>query len=268
MNDLQVLRETAVLDKPFKIYGDEENPVFLAKDVAEWIGHSDVSMMVKGIDEDEKLIQALFVSGQRRDSLFLTVNGMYEVLFQSRLPLAKEFKKQVKAVLEEIRKTGSYGINLTNPPTDARLREVNKAVRMGVLSAKEGKAVLLTPALIPTINSRYQVRRDHLLVQTPALSVIPPLDTFLSLPDFAGWREKLENMDGCFERFGVRLIQNRAGSYELAIDHNHKALLKLAGKDYKAKLRTDPAYIETRQVYIARCQVSAMMFDWEKVRCR
>ena len=75
-------------------------------------------------------------------------------------------------------------------------------------------------------------------------------------------------MDGCFERMVVRLIQNRAGSYELAIDHNHRALLKLAGKDYKAKLRTDPAYIETRQVYIARCQVSAMMFDWEKVRCR
>lgn len=264
MKELQVLRETVVLDKPFKIYGDEENPVFLAKDVAEWIGHSDVSMMVKGIDEDEKLVQALFVSGQRRDSLFLTVNGMYEVLFQSRLPLAKEFKKQVKAVLEEIRKTGSYGILLTNPPSDTRLREVNKAVRMGVLSAKEGKSVLLTPAAISDRLS-VQVREKRVSpVQTATLPAIPALDTFLSLPDFSGWREKLDENMVCFERIGVKLIR-RGTRKELAIDHNHKILLRAAGRDYKARLKTDPRYIETRQVYIAHEQVSALIFDWNEI---
>lgn len=267
MNDLQVLRETVVLNKPFKIYGDEENPVFLAKDVAEWIGHQDVSTMIRGVDEDEIILRSIsgVLSAGNPNKTFLTVNGMYEVLFQSRLPLAKEFKKQVKAVLEEIRKTGSYGINLTNPPTDARLREVNKAVRMGVLSAKEGKAVLLTPALIPTINSRYQARRDHLLVQNPTLPAIPSLDAFLSLPDFAGWRDKLDDNPGCFERMGVKLIR-RGVREELAIDHNHKILLRAAGRDYKARLKTDPRYIETRQVYIAHEQVSALIFDWKKLR--
>lgn len=108
MRNLEVIEKRDVLGKEFKIYGDFENPLFLAKDVAEWIEHSDVSMLLKGIDEDEKLIQTLFVSGQNRDMWFLTEDGLYEVLMLSRKPIAKEFKKQVKLILKEIRKTGGY----------------------------------------------------------------------------------------------------------------------------------------------------------------
>ena len=108
MNELQIIEEREVLGREFRIYGDFENPLFLAKDVAEWIEHSDVSTMLKGIDENEKLIQTIFVSGQNRDMWFLTEDGLYEVLMLSRKPIAKEFKKQVKEILKTIRKTGSY----------------------------------------------------------------------------------------------------------------------------------------------------------------
>ena len=52
------LEEREVLGKEFRIYGDKENPLFLAKDVATWIyyGISNVSKMVKNIDEEEKII--------------------------------------------------------------------------------------------------------------------------------------------------------------------------------------------------------------------
>lgn len=108
MKELQVIYNQEVLGKDFNIYGTVEEPLFLAKDVANWIEHSDVSMMLRKVDEDEKLIQTLFVSGQNRNMWFLTENGLYEVLFQSRKPIAKQFKKQVKAILKEIRKTGGY----------------------------------------------------------------------------------------------------------------------------------------------------------------
>lgn len=39
---------------------------------------------------------------------FLTEDGLYEVLMQSRKPKAKEFKKEVKKILKSIRKTGGY----------------------------------------------------------------------------------------------------------------------------------------------------------------
>ena len=64
---INVIDEREVLGKEFRIYGDFDNPLFLAKDVANWIEHSKASMMLEGIDEDEKLRETIFTSGQRRE---------------------------------------------------------------------------------------------------------------------------------------------------------------------------------------------------------
>lgn len=39
MNSLTVIEERKVLGKDFKVYGTIENPLVLAKDVAEWIDY-------------------------------------------------------------------------------------------------------------------------------------------------------------------------------------------------------------------------------------
>ena len=48
---------------------------------------------------------------------FLTEEGLYEVLMQSRKPIAKEFKKKVKEILKDVRKYGMYATDelLDNP---------------------------------------------------------------------------------------------------------------------------------------------------------
>lgn len=97
-----------MLGKQFAIYGDYDNPLFLAKDVAQWIEHSDVSTMLRKIDEDEKETNIVCTLGGKQEAWFLTEDGLLEVLMQSRKPIAKEFKKQVKAILKAIRKTGHY----------------------------------------------------------------------------------------------------------------------------------------------------------------
>lgn len=108
MNDLQVIYNQEVLGQEFKIYGTKEEPLFLAKDVANWIEHNKPNEMIKNVDEDEKLKAIITHSGQGREMWFLTENGLYEVLMQSRKPIAKQFKKQVKQILKQIRKTGGY----------------------------------------------------------------------------------------------------------------------------------------------------------------
>ena len=110
MKTLAVIQKQEILGKSLTLYGDFDNPLFLAKEVAEWIEHSDVSTMIRNIDDDEKLIQTLFVSGQNREMWFLTEDGVYEVLMQSRKPIAKQFKKEVKTVLKSIRKHGYYSV--------------------------------------------------------------------------------------------------------------------------------------------------------------
>lgn len=67
--------------------------------MAEWIEHSKVSMMLQSIDEDEKVkVNNVYFENRAggNGTWFLTENGLYEVLMQSRKPIAKAFKKEVK----------------------------------------------------------------------------------------------------------------------------------------------------------------------------
>lgn len=106
--ELKVINEQEVLGKRFRVYGTLENPLFLAKDVAKWIEIKNVSQMLNRVDEDEKLVYTIYISGQNRECLFLTEDGLYETLMQSRQPIAKQFKKEVKRILKSIRLSGGY----------------------------------------------------------------------------------------------------------------------------------------------------------------
>lgn len=107
-NQIEVLKQTELCGQQFKLYGSPEEPLFLAKDVATIINHSDVSMMMRSIDEEEKVTNIVCTPGGNQQMLFLTEDGLYEVLMQSRKPVAKQFKKGVKTILKEIRKKGGY----------------------------------------------------------------------------------------------------------------------------------------------------------------
>ena len=105
MNEVKVLEnEVTLMGKTFNVYGTVEEPLFRAKDVADWIEHSNVSAMVQSVDEDEKVISRTKDSLDRENTAtFLTENGVYEVLMLSRKPVAKEFKKEVKKMLHALR---------------------------------------------------------------------------------------------------------------------------------------------------------------------
>ena len=107
-NELQVIDERELFGKEFRIYGTAENPLFLAKDVATMIEERDGYTVSRKVDEEEKLVHTLCVGGQNRQATFLTEDGLYEVLMQSRKPIAKQFKKEVKTILKTIRKHGAY----------------------------------------------------------------------------------------------------------------------------------------------------------------
>lgn len=118
---LSLLREESFLEKTVRVFGTPDEPLFLARDVAEWIDYSKrpdgtykVSVMLNPLDDDEKV--KITTPTTNKDGVlqsnteywFLTENGLYEVLMLSRKPKAKEFKKKVKEILKTIRKTGGY----------------------------------------------------------------------------------------------------------------------------------------------------------------
>lgn len=113
MDNVIILREQEILGKQFRVYGTIDEPLFVANDVADWIEHSNVTEMLKSVDDDEKLTSTIFRSGQNRQVNMLTENGLYEVLMLSRKPIAKKFKTEVKKILRSIRKTGGYQVPAT-----------------------------------------------------------------------------------------------------------------------------------------------------------
>lgn len=147
-SEVNLISTSNFLGREINVYGSVEKPLFLAKDVAEWIEHSDVSTMVRTVDEDEKLTQTLFVSGQRRECNFLTEDGLYEVLMQSRKPIAKDFKKGIKGILKAIRKHGIYATDnvidqiLNNPDFGIELLTKLKEERSARIESEKRVAVL------------------------------------------------------------------------------------------------------------------------------
>lgn len=114
-------------DKRIRVFGTPEDPLFLARDVAEWIDYSKrpdgsykMDVFLRTVESEEKfkyLVPAYNKGGVLRPNTeywFLTEDGLYEVLMQSRKPKAKEFKKEVKKILKSIRKTGGYVVGQEN----------------------------------------------------------------------------------------------------------------------------------------------------------
>ena len=86
-------------------------PWFVAKDVCEVLELSDVNKAVSKLDEDEKLIRKLFVSGQNRDMIIVNESGLYTLIMRSNKPEARRFRKWVTSeVLPSIRATGQYAM--------------------------------------------------------------------------------------------------------------------------------------------------------------
>lgn len=119
-NNICVINEQEVLGKQFRVYGSVDEPLFLAKDVAMWIEHTNVSSMVDMVDENEKVVlepSKDCLAGDFQANTFytfLTEDGLYEVLMLSRKPIAKQFKSKVKEILKTLRKTGAYSVTKTN----------------------------------------------------------------------------------------------------------------------------------------------------------
>lgn len=134
---LQVINEQEVLGKQFRIYGTVQEPLFLAQDVAIWIDNKNVSQMLKVVDDDEKALYTMYrVDGSTHKAWYLTEYGLYEVLMQSRKPIAKQFKKEVKGILKQIRLTGGY-IPVSAEDTDEMIEQRAKEIASKTVAIKD-----------------------------------------------------------------------------------------------------------------------------------
>lgn len=148
---LTLLEEQRFLHKTIRVFGTVNNPLFLARDVAEWIEHKDVTSMLRSVDEDEKVkielkstLRSLSGGSLQANTTysFLTEDGLYEVLMLSRKPQAKPFKKKVKEILKSIRKNGAY-IRNQESMTPEQLVAAGLIAAQKIIESKEKEIALL-----------------------------------------------------------------------------------------------------------------------------
>ncbi|OAA91465.1 BRO family protein [Clostridium ljungdahlii] len=110
-------------------------PWFVAKDVADILGYSQTQAMLKRLDEEDFMSSKL--DGMNMLSTIINESGLYSAILGSKKPEAKKFKRWVTAeVLPTIRKNGMY-------ITDKLLDDTDFLVKTVARLAEERKARLL-----------------------------------------------------------------------------------------------------------------------------
>lgn len=137
-NSIQVLKQTELCGRQFTVYGTAETPMFLAREIAECIDYdkSSLNKLVASVDDDEKVRNIVPTPGGNQQVWMLTEGGLYEVLMQSRKPIAKQFKKGVKQILHEVRTTGGY-ISTTQNDTPEEIMARALTIAQATLAKRE-----------------------------------------------------------------------------------------------------------------------------------
>lgn len=145
-----------------------EEPWFVAKDVCDILGHSNVSMALDRLDDDER---SKFNLGRQGETNIVNEAGLYVLVLGSRKPEAHEFKRWVThEVLPQIRRTGGY---IPTSDADDDMTILAKAVMIGQRTMEEQKQRI----------AAQQSRIDELQPKASAW------DNFVDIPDALSVRD-------------------------------------------------------------------------------
>ena len=111
-------------------------PWFIAKDVCDILGHSNVSMALDRLDDDER---SKFNLGRQGETNIVNEAGLYVLVLGSRKPEAHEFKRWVThEVLPSIRKHGAY---MTQQTLDKALTSPDFLIQLATKLKEEQEKV-------------------------------------------------------------------------------------------------------------------------------
>lgn len=108
-------------NKPIRVELVDGEPWFVAKDVCDALGIENNRNATARLDDDEKGASIVRTPSGEQSMTTVNESGLYNLIFQSRKPEAKKFRKWVTGeVLPSIRKTGRYESS-TEPQSTRKL---------------------------------------------------------------------------------------------------------------------------------------------------
>jgi prophage antirepressor-like protein len=125
-----------------RVLGTPEQPWFVAKDVCDILGIQNVAdTIAKTLDSDEAGVETIYIrsgeSGKNRQVSIVSESGLYALIFQSRKPEAKRFRKWVTSeVLPQLRRQGFYLMTGGEPPAMAEVHALTYRLEAAKLRAE------------------------------------------------------------------------------------------------------------------------------------
>lgn len=105
-------------------------PWFVAKDVCAALGIVRVDSALRKLDDDEKGTHTVSTLGGAQVVSIVSESGLYGLIFQSRKPSARAFRKWItREVLPSIRQHGGYILSQEHL-AEEKLAEVTEAIRV------------------------------------------------------------------------------------------------------------------------------------------
>ncbi len=126
-------------------------PWFSSADAGKILQLSNIRASVALLDDDEKGVNTIDTPGGKQEISIVSESGLYALIFKSRRPEAKKFRRWVTSeVLPAIRKTGSYSATLT----PAEQLQIRKAI-----SARAKKSAVAYQTIYHALYARFQVAK-------------------------------------------------------------------------------------------------------------
>lgn len=104
---MEIVGTITFMKHSLPVYASLESPLFKASDIATLIDYSEGNTwkMLELCEIDEKLNLPMVVAGQKRSVSFVTETGLYNVLSQSRKPIARAWRRVIHEELINLRKS-------------------------------------------------------------------------------------------------------------------------------------------------------------------
>lgn len=111
--DVKIVGEIRFQTKVIPVYGDLDAPLFKAADIADLVeyGEGNVWNLIRLCEADEYLKLPVLVSGQNRQTTFVTETGLYNILSQSRKPMARAWRRVVHEELIAMRRAQGKNVS-------------------------------------------------------------------------------------------------------------------------------------------------------------
>lgn len=117
----------------------DNEPYFVGKDVAKVLGYAEPrSAVSKKVDDEDKGVAKIATPSGTQEMTVINESGVYSLVFGSKLPSAKKFKRWVTSeVLPTLRRTGGYRLPQTPEEKIQLLLEANQSANTKIEKVEE-----------------------------------------------------------------------------------------------------------------------------------